>query len=109
MNIYLPKMVTWQNEPRFGTVADNAAGSTSQYGRIQIGSNAQVRPQQPIGGSYTAIVTVVDQVLDAASGTFGVRLALPNPERQLPAGIRCKVLFEAREAASLDATPPGKK
>jgi hypothetical protein len=54
-------------------------------------------------------VTVVDQVLDAASGTFGVRLALPNPERQLPAGIRCKVLFEAREAASVDATPPGKK
>jgi len=32
-------------------------------------------------------------VLDAASGTFGVRLLLQNPERGLPAGIRCKVRF----------------
>jgi RND family efflux transporter MFP subunit len=71
---------------------------TSQYGRIRIGSSAQIHPQQPIGGSYPAIVTVVDQVLDAASGTFGVRLALPNPGFRLPAGIRCKVLFEAPDA-----------
>jgi len=68
---------------------------TSQYGRIAIGSTAEVHPQQPIGGSYSAAVTVVDQVLDAASGTFGVRLALPNPAGRLPAGIRCKVQFQA--------------
>ena len=74
---------------------------TSQYGRIRIGSSAQIHPQQPIGGSYPAIVTVVDQVLDAASGTFGVRLALPNPGLRLPAGIRCKVLFEAQDATSV--------
>jgi RND family efflux transporter MFP subunit len=70
---------------------------TSQYGRIPIGSTADVRPQQPIGGSYSATVTVVDQVLDAASGTFGVRLALPNPSGRLPAGIRCKVQFQTAE------------
>ena len=29
-------------------------------------------------------MTVVDRVLDAASSTFGVRLALPNPELALP-------------------------
>jgi RND family efflux transporter MFP subunit len=74
---------------------------TSQYGRIRIGSDARIHPQQPIGGSYPAIVTVVDQVLDAASGTFGVRLALPNPGLQLPAGIRCKVLFDAQDPASV--------
>jgi RND family efflux transporter MFP subunit len=68
---------------------------TSQYGRIAIGSSADVRPQQPIGGSFAATVAVVDQVLDAASGTFGVRLALPNPSGRLPAGIRCKVQFQA--------------
>jgi RND family efflux transporter MFP subunit len=67
---------------------------TSQYGRIRVGSTAKILPQQPIGGTYTATVTVADQVLDAASGTFGVRLALPNPDRQLPAGIRCKVRFD---------------
>ena len=76
---------------------------TSQYGRIRIGSPADVRPQQPIGGSYSATVAVVDQVLDAASGTFGVRLALPNPDGRLPAGIRCKVQFQAEPAAAAEA------
>jgi hypothetical protein len=46
---------------------------------------------------------VVDQVLDAASGTFGVRLALPNPGQQLPAGIRCKVQFELLDPGSHQA------
>ncbi len=81
---------------------------TSQYGRIRIGSNAKIRPQPPIGGSYPAIVTVVDQVLDAASGTFGVRLALPNPGLKLPAGIRCKVQFEAQDSATMVETTPAK-
>jgi RND family efflux transporter MFP subunit len=81
---------------------------TSQYGRIRVGSTAQIRPQQPIGGSYPATVTVVDQVLDAASGTFGVRLALPNPERRLPAGIRCKVQFGTQDPTSMVETKPAK-
>ena len=72
--------------------------STSYYGRIHIGSKAEVRPERPVGGVYTAVVTVVDRVLDAASGTFGVRLVLPNPDLLLPAGIPCKVLFEMIEA-----------
>ena len=60
---------------------------------------AAVRPEEPIGGIYTATTTVVDQVLDAASNTFGVRLALPNPGLRLPAGIRCKVSFEMHSIA----------
>lgn len=66
---------------------------TAHFGQIHIGSKAEVRPEQPIGGVHIATVTVVDYVLDAASGTFGVRLALPNPSLVLPAGIRCKVTF----------------
>jgi hypothetical protein len=31
--------------------------------------------------------------VDAASGTFGVRLELPNRSKNLPAGVRCKVTF----------------
>jgi RND family efflux transporter MFP subunit len=77
--------------------------SISYYGRIHIGSKAEVRPDQPVGGVYTAVVTVVDQVLDAASGTFGVRLALPNPDLLLPAGIPCKVLFEMRPTEGMPA------
>jgi RND family efflux transporter MFP subunit len=66
---------------------------TAYFGQIHIGAKAEVRPEQPIGGVHVATVTVVDYVLDAASGTFGVRLTLPNPRLMLPAGIRCKVTF----------------
>ena len=72
---------------------------TAHFGQILTGSKAMVRPEEPIGGIYTAITTVVDQVLDAASNTFGVRLALPNPGLRLPAGIRCKVSFEMHSIA----------
>jgi RND family efflux transporter MFP subunit len=67
---------------------------TVYYGQIRSGSAAKIRPEDPVGGIHFAIVTVVDHVLDAASGTFGVRLMLPNSELRLPAGIRCKVQFE---------------
>jgi len=66
---------------------------TSLYASIKIGMRAQVIPAAPIGGRYTAVVKIVDKVLDAASGTFGVRLELPNPDNQLPAGIKCRVVF----------------
>ncbi|TFV39499.1 efflux RND transporter periplasmic adaptor subunit [Bradyrhizobium frederickii] len=66
---------------------------TAYFGQIRTGSRANVRPELPIAGLYAASVTVVDRVLDAASGTFGVRLALPNPRLALPGGIRCKVEF----------------
>ena len=75
--------------------------ATSYYGQILSGSKAQIRPEDPIKGTYTATVTVVDHVMDAASGTFGVRLALPNPDLKLPAGIRCKVEFASREESLL--------
>ncbi|MCP5368564.1 MAG: efflux RND transporter periplasmic adaptor subunit [Hyphomicrobiales bacterium] len=64
------------------------------FGQVKLGGGAVVVPEQPVGGSYAARVTVVDQVLDAASGTFGVRLELPNPGHRLPAGIRCRIRFK---------------
>ena len=80
---------------------------TPYYGRIQTGSKAQVRPEKPVGGVHSATVTVVDRVLDAASGTFGVRLALPNPDLRLPAGISCKILFDMRPAEGMPAVTVG--
>lgn len=65
----------------------------SLYGKIKIGAQATVIPEQPVGGRYSAIVKVVDRVIDAASGTFGVRLELPNRQRAIPAGARCRVRF----------------
>jgi RND family efflux transporter MFP subunit len=76
---------------------------TAYYGQIREGSVAEVRPEPPIGGVYSANVTVVDRVLDAASGTFGVRLELPNAELRLPAGIGCKVSFETSTSTEMPA------
>ena len=80
---------------------------TTYFGQVRIGSNAEVRPEQPIGGSHVATVTVVDRVHDAASGTFGVRLALPNPRLTLPGGIRCQVVFEMHMAGDAPALVVG--
>ncbi len=60
---------------------------------IKVGMKARVIPEDPIGGQYAASVKIVDQVIDGASGTFGVRLELPNPDNKLPAGIKCRVIF----------------
>ena len=43
------------------------------------------------GAIHQATVALVDPMGDAASGTFGVRLRLPNPERRIPAGLKCRV------------------
>ncbi|MBN1548014.1 MAG: efflux RND transporter periplasmic adaptor subunit [Syntrophaceae bacterium] len=64
-----------------------------KYRSVKLGTKAQVIPESPIGGQYSATVVIVDRVIDAASGTFGVRLKLPNPNHRIPAGIKCKVLF----------------
>ena len=74
-----------------------------RYGSIHIGDRAQVRPAQPVGGSFPAQVVVVDPVIDAASNTFGVRLLLPNPETRIPAGIRCGVTWQPAPQATRTA------
>ncbi|MES2533126.1 MAG: efflux RND transporter periplasmic adaptor subunit [Pseudomonadota bacterium] len=63
------------------------------FGAIGNGMKGTVQIGAMIGGSYTATVKVVDRVIDAASGTFGVRLELPNPGNRIPAGMRCNVRF----------------
>ena len=62
-------------------------------GTIKIGMHAEVTPEKPVERVYKARVKIVDRVVDAASGTFGVRLELPNPEYGLPAGLKCTVTF----------------
>jgi RND family efflux transporter MFP subunit len=64
----------------------------AQFGRIKRGDRAEVIPETG-GGRYPAKVTVVDRVIDGASGTFGVRLELRNPGGALPAGAKCSVRF----------------
>lgn len=63
------------------------------FGEVKRGDRAEVMPETP-KQTFTAAVSVVDQVMNAASGTFGVRLELRNPNQAIPAGARCKVRFQ---------------
>jgi RND family efflux transporter MFP subunit len=73
------------------------------YKQVSVGMQANVRPAPPIEDTYTAVVSVVDRVFDPASGTFGVRLTLPNPNNALPGGQRCKVGFDFEKAPTTGA------
>jgi membrane fusion protein, multidrug efflux system len=66
------------------------------FGSIKQGMTGEVHLSPLLHGTFKARVAIVDRVIDAASGTFGVRLELPNPGYKIPAGIRCKVRFVAR-------------
>ena len=54
---------------------------------------AAVVPEALVKEKLRAHVVIVDQVIDAASGTVGVRLELPNPDYRIPAGLKCTVSF----------------
>ena len=79
----------------------------SNYGKIDVGMRAEIIPD--FGGYQDLIaeVVVVDKVVDAASGTFGIRLELPNKDYAIPSGLKCKVRFmpgyvpEPKQVASL--------
>jgi RND family efflux transporter MFP subunit len=64
----------------------------SLYGSIQQGDRAEVSPETP-AQKFVAQVKVVDRVINAASGTFGVRLELPNEKQLVPAGAKCRLRF----------------
>ena len=61
------------------------------YGSIQVGATLTVTPELPNAAPRQAKVVLVDSVIDGPSNTFRVRLELPNPKYDLPAGPRCKV------------------
>ncbi len=65
------------------------------HGQVRAGMVGEVTPEVPLAGTLHATVVVVDPVMDAASGTFGVRMRLGNADQAVPAGIRCAVRFGA--------------
>lgn len=70
----------------------------SLLGKLKIGMRADVRPEgkgQPV---YQAKIVVVNKVVDSASGTFGIRLEMPNPNNAISAGLACTVEFQSSSA-----------
>ena len=91
--------------PAFDPLNVEAYLPVRYYGELKVGDTGIVHPDPPVGGNHEAKVSIVDQVFDAASGTFGVRLSLPNPDNLLPGGLRCHVSFDFPEKAASKYDP----
>lgn len=72
------------------------------FGQVKVGMTAEVHPEVVSTDIVQAKVSVVDRIGDTASGTFGVRLEMPNPDNKLPAGIKCIVKINADSLIGLD-------
>lgn len=68
----------------------------AQLNAVKLGDEVEIYPEEPVGGKYRARVKVIDRVFDAASGTFGMRLELPNPGNKVPAGLRCRIAINGQ-------------
>jgi RND family efflux transporter MFP subunit len=65
----------------------------SVFGQIKLGMTGTIAPEAPVGNEVKGRVTIVDSVVDGASGTFSAYVDLPNPTHKIPAGIRCLASF----------------
>lgn len=66
----------------------------SMLGEFKVGAKVMVFPEGPVSGPLEARVKLVDRVIDASSGTFRVRLDLPNPKFKISAGVRCQASLD---------------
>jgi len=67
---------------------------TEYFGLIEKDMEVTIKPDRPLGKEFTAKVTVVDQLIDPASGSFTVRMAMPNPDEELVSGVNCQAHFD---------------
>lgn len=77
-----------------------------RWNSVKPGDMLPVLPELPGAARALARVTHVDRMLDAASNTFRVRLALANPGHRLPAGARCKLDVPADTPGAAPGVPP---
>lgn len=65
------------------------------FPKVHAGDAVSIVPEAPFGRTLGSHVKTVDRVIDAAAGTFGVVVELPNARAELPGGIRCKLTLGA--------------
>jgi RND family efflux transporter MFP subunit len=61
------------------------------YNQVYEGMEVIIYPEDPVGGDHSAVISVIDPVVDTASRTFGIRINLENPGSRIPGGYRCKL------------------
>lgn len=64
------------------------------FGSFKRGDVAKVYTEIGNTEPLIAEIQVVDRMLDTRSGTFGVRLELPNPDFTIPGGQKCTLEFQ---------------
>lgn len=64
------------------------------YPQVKLGMTGEIVPAIGAAPAERAAISVIDRVLDAGSGTFAIRMELPNARRALLAGVRCKVRLD---------------
>ena len=67
---------------------------TEYFGLINKEMQVEISPERPANKTFKATVTIVDQLIDPASGSFTVRMSLPNPSDQLVGGVNCMARFD---------------
>jgi len=77
---------------------------TEYFGLIEKGMEVEIYPEQPSNQVFRATVTIVDRLIDPASGSFTVRMELPNPDDRLVGGVNCvaNFAFETPQPAERD-------
>lgn len=78
------------------------------FGKPRLGMLVQLVPEIPVR-KYTAKVSSIDRLIDAASGTFVVFLSLPNPALDIPAGVKCRASFPDVARTPGQASAVGRK
>lgn len=61
----------------------------SWLGKFTAGMPIDLKMDHAKPGVHHARVSVINPIVDSASGTFRVRLELPNPQYRIPAGVTC--------------------
>lgn len=64
------------------------------FGKIKPGMTAKIHTEAFPETSKIAKVVLVDAIGNAASGTFGVRLEIANPDNAIPAGLKCQAQIQ---------------
>ena len=78
------------------------------FGKVKTGMKVNVHPELPVGGQYSGNVLIIDRIVDAASGSFGVFLEIANPKLTVPAGVKCRAEFPI-SLDTVSTTLPAKK
>lgn len=74
----------------------DVAVPASRLGKLAAGIPAEVRLDSGMAAPSAARVTGMSPLVDPATSTVTVSLLLPNPRREIPAGVTCTVRFPSK-------------